>query len=117
MIRKKTKKEFRQQLISDRQLILRNLDKYNHYLSVGYTTQEALSKLKKKEKVNSLEKLIARVDIAINTFGITGISLDGIRITDEVKKYIKDLTNQGLIYPYIKGQSTLRLTHPKVWGI
>lgn len=115
MVRKKTKREFRRAMLEERQLILRNIDKYHHMIDIGYTHKQAVKKLIKGAKMDSLSKLQHRVGVAQHTVGTTGVSLDNIRITEVVKKYIKDLETQNIIKSYRKGQSSLRLTKPKVW--
>ena len=115
MPRKKTKKEHQRSLLSERQLILRNLDKYNYLIKVGFTRKQAVKKLIKGTKLDSLSKLQHRVGVAVHTVGVTGVSLSGIRLTDVVKKYIKELTTDNIIFVYKKGQQSLRLIKPKVW--
>jgi len=114
---KKTKKEHQRSLLSERQLIMRNMDKYNYLLGVGYTKEQTIKKLRKGTKLDSLSKLQHRVGVAQHQVGVTGVSLDGIRITENVKSYIKSLVDANIVHSYHKGQSTLRLTKPKVWQL
>ena len=110
-----TKKEWNLKFLSEYQLKHRYIDKYKHLKAVGYSEKLATKLLRKDASMSSLAKLKDRTVFASNQFGTTGISLQGIRITDDVKDYIKDLEDRDVILPHKKGQDILYLKHPKVW--
>jgi len=115
MARKKTKKEHQRSLLTERQLIMRNMDKYSQLKNLGFTHQQVVKKLVKGTKMDSLSKLQHRIGVARHQVGTTGVSLSGIRLTATVKKYIKELADDNIIFAYKKGQQSLRLVKPKVW--
>jgi len=111
---KPSKKRMLKKQLFERQLILTEYNQYEKLISIGYTHDQAVSKLKKQPS-SSLEKIKGHVDFAKNTFGRTGVSLKGTRMTSDVYKYIKQLEEEGEIQPYKKGQDILYLKHPKIW--
>ena len=115
MVRKKSKKELKYQLMSESELISRQPLKYRKLINLRYTRQQAIKMLRKETKMDSLSKLQHRIGVARHQVGTTGVSLDGIRLTEVVKKYIKGLVNDNIIVAYRKGQLSLRLVKPKVW--
>jgi len=95
--KRKDKKRLRKRQISDYQLIRRHLDKYNKLLAVGFTEEEALKKIKQDASMSSLDKLVYRYEAYKNQPGVTSISLQGIRRTVDVDKWIKDKVEKGLL--------------------
>lgn len=85
---------------------------YRHLLSVGYPEQKATERLRQDIGRANLTRLKDRVLIAQNSFGVTGVSLDGIKETAEVKKYIKELVDSGVV---TRSAGSLKLTHPKIY--
>ena len=86
---KQSKKRRTQKARSDRQLIYDRLEEYNHLISIGYSRDNAIKKLRSSPPLNSLEKLKVRYDKAFKTIGTQGISLKGIKLTKDVKQFIK----------------------------
>lgn len=115
MVRKKTKKELKYQLMSESELILRRPAKYRKLINLRYTKTQAIKILRKETKMDSLSKLQHRIGVARHQVGTTGVSLAGIRLTEKVKRYIKELASNNIIFTYRKGQQSLKLVKPKVW--
>jgi len=115
MPRKKTKGDVKRAMMAERQLILRYQDKYQMLLKKGFDHDKAVARLIKGFKMNSLDKLKQRIMTARMRVGVSGVSLDGIRMTEQVKKYIKKLVELDVVQPYHKGQQSLKLVKPKVW--
>lgn len=113
---RKSKQLHKKQQLSRYQLIHRYYDKYRHLLSIGFTEKQALKHLQYDSSMGSLPKLQHRVGIAQYTVGTVGVSLENIRLTKDVRDYINQLESGGIIFPYKKGQTTLKLTKPKVWN-
>ncbi|GAH49138.1 unnamed protein product [marine sediment metagenome] len=91
------KKRLRKRRISDYQLIRRHLDKYNKLQAVGFNPNDALKELKKSVSMSSIDKLKFRYDSNKNNAGITSISLQGIKRTAQVDKWIDDKVEKGLL--------------------
>jgi len=114
---RKTKKQRTKSQISERRLITSNIEKYKHLISIGYNHDQAVNKLR-KEAVHMAgpEKLRQRLMIAKDKFGVTGVTLGGIRLTKDVLDYIKELEDANVIEPYKKGQDVLKLKHSRFWN-
>jgi len=114
---KSTKKKRIKKQISERRLITSNIEKYKHLISIGYNHDQAVNKLRKEAiHMTGPEKLRQRIMIAKDKFGVTGVTLGGIRLTKDVLDYIKDLEKDNVIEPYKKGQDVLTLKHPRFWN-
>lgn len=87
-------------------------DQYSKMLGVGYSERQATQRLKQDIGNANLTKLKDRVLIAQNSFGVTGVSLDGIRETADVKEYINELISSGIV---TRGTGSLKLIHPKIY--
>ena len=85
---------------------------YSHLLLIGYQDKTATARLKHDIGRANLTRLKDRVILAQNSFGVTGVSLDGIKDTSEVKEYIHHLEQSGIA---TKGAGSLHLTHPKIY--
>ena len=87
--------------ISDYQLKRQNLDKYNKLITIGYnrdtTEDRALQKLKEGYAMSSIDKLNFRYEAFKNQPGTTAISLQGIKRTVQVEKWIDDKIEKGLL--------------------
>ena len=110
---KQSKAVRRNKLLRERRLIYENIDEYNHLISIGFTKDQAIKRLKSGSGVDKIKKRIA---LAKKQFGVTGVSLSGIRNTKDVLSYIKKLENANVIEKYVKGNDTLRLKNPKIWN-
>ena len=84
---------------------------YAHLYSISKSHDYATKQLKESVGNASLTKLKNRMWIAENSFGVTGVSLDGIKETADVREYIHELEESGVV---TKGASSLKLTHPKI---
>jgi len=73
---------------SDLQLIYDRKDEYNHLISIGYTQEQAIKKLRNMAPLSSLQKLELRYKNNFKSFGTSGISMKGIHRTKEVEKFI-----------------------------
>ena len=93
----KSKQQISKQQISDYQLVRRHLDKYNKLLSVGFSKEEAIKRIKKDASMTSLDKLVYRYEAYKNQPGVTSISLQGIRRTAKIDNWIKDMVDKGLL--------------------
>jgi len=114
---RKTKKQRTKSQISERRLITTNIEKYKHLISIGYNHDQAVNKLRKESiHMAGPEKLRQRIMIAKDKFGVTGVTLAGIRLTKDVLAYIKELEKADIIEPYKKGQDVLTLKHPRIWS-
>ena len=114
---RKTKKQRTKSQISERRLITTNIEKYKHLISIGYNHDQAIKKLRKEAvHLSGVEKLRQRIKIASEKFGVTGVTLGGIRLTKDVLDYIKELERADIIEPYKKGQDVLTLKHPRLWS-
>ena len=82
-------------------------DVYHHYRSVGYEPEQATKMLKHNVGRANLQKLQDRFHIAQGSLTATGVNLDGIKETAEVKAYINQLVSAGLV---TRGAGVLRLT-------
>lgn len=91
------------------------MDKYKHLKSIGMSEVQTTRMLRRDSSMSSLAKLEHRVNFASSQYGTEGISLEGIKVTEDVKDYIKHLESQDIILPYTKGNDILRLAHPKTW--
>jgi len=106
---KKSRKVVRKRNLSEYQLIHHHIDAYKHLLSVGYAHTDIVKHLRKSTKgESSAEKLYFRITSAYESPGVQGVSLEGIRVTEPVKVYIRHLETEHIIEPYHKGQSSLR---------
>jgi hypothetical protein len=85
---------------------------YSKLLSIGYQDKSATERLKHDIGRASLIRLKDRVILAQNSFGVTGVSLDGIKETAEVKEYINHLEQSDIAK---KGAGSLHLIHPKIY--
>jgi len=85
---------------------------YSHLLLIGYQDKTATKHLQHDIGRANLIRLKDRVILAQNSVGVTGVSLDGIKETAEVKEYIKHLDQSGIA---TKGAGSLKLTHPKIY--
>ena len=85
---------------------------YSHLYSISKSDKFATEHLKQDVGRANLTRLKDRVLIAQNSFGVTGVSLDGIQETADVKEYIKHLDQSGIA---TKGAGSLYLTHPKIY--
>jgi len=115
MVKKQSKTRRKNKALSERRLIYENLKEYNHLISIGYNKEQAIKKLKNKPKGSSVDKLKQRVKQTKDQFGVTAISLKGIRITKPVLDYIKKLEKTDVIEHYIDGHDILKLKNPKFW--
>jgi len=107
---KKSRKVIRKKLLSDQQLIRSHMEEFRHQMSIGRDYAGALKYLRESTKgTGSLEKLRLRINNARGTPGTIGVSLDGIRVGKDTLAYIRRLESEGIIEPYAKGQSSLRL--------
>jgi len=95
--KRKDKKRLRKRQISDYQLVRRHLDKYKQLLAIGFTESEALKKIKENASMTSIDKLIFRYNAYKNQPGITSISLQGIKRTVTVEKWIDDKIEANLL--------------------
>ena len=112
---KKSKKVRAKQFAYEKRLMYENASEFNHLISVGFTKEQAIKRLKNKPRGSSVDRLENRVKSALNSFNVTGVSLQGIVKSKDVLDYIKSLEKQDVILPYRKGQDTLTLKHPKMW--
>jgi len=110
-----SKKRRQKTWLSEKRLIYENSKEYNHLISIGYTRDQAIKKLKNKPKGTSVDKLRKRIDLAKSQFGITGVTLKGITKSKDVLDFIKTLEKNDIIEPYRKGQDALVFKHPKIW--
>ena len=95
--KRKDKKRLRKRQISDYQLVRRHLDKYNKLQAVGFTEADALKKIKKDASMTSMNKLNFRYESSKSKPGITSISLQGIKRTAQVEKWIDDKVEDNLL--------------------
>jgi len=109
---KQSKKRRKNKALSERRLIYENIQEYNHLISIGFTKDQAIKRLKSGSGVDKIKKRIA---LAKKQFGVTGVSLNGIRITKDVLAYIKKLETAGVIEHYVKGHDVLTLKSPRIW--
>lgn len=94
--RRKPKAKFQKQLMGERQLVIRHMDKYNKLMGIGYSHQQAVKKLRKEDvHMGSLEKLKQRYELNIKKPGTTGITTQGIRNTPAVRAWIKSMVDKG----------------------
>jgi len=95
--KRKDKKRLRKRQISDYQLIRRHLDKYNQLQAIGFSPEEATKRIKKDAFMTSIDKLIFRYDSNKSQPGVTSISLQGIKRTAQVEKWIADKVKNNLL--------------------
>lgn len=99
--KRRDKKRLRKRQISDYQLKRQNLDKYNKLIAIGFnkdtTEDRALKKLKEGYSMSSVEKLNFRYETFKNQPGVTSISLQGIKRSVAVEKWIAEKTKKGLL--------------------
>jgi len=93
----KSKKQLSEKQISEYQLICRHLDKYNKLISVDFSKEEAIKRIKKDASMTSLDKLIYRYEAYKNQPGVAAISLQGIRRTAKIDNWIKDMVDKDLL--------------------
>jgi len=106
---RKSRKVIHKKNMAEYQLVHRHVDTYKHLLSIGYSHSDAIKHLRESTKgESSTEKLRLRISQSRYLPGIQGVSLEGIRVTDPVKSYIKHLEDERVIEPYHKGQTSLR---------
>jgi len=91
------KKRLRKRQISDYQFIRHHLDKYNQLQAIGFSPEEATTRIKKDTAMASLDKLIFRYDSNKNQPGTIAISLQGIKRTAKVEKWIADKVEANLL--------------------
>jgi len=109
---KQSKTVRRNKLLRERRLIYENVKDYNQLISIGFTKEQAIKRLKSGSGVDKIKK---RISIAKSQFGVAGVNLKGIRITKDVQAYINKLETADVIEPYVKGHDTLRLNKPRMW--
>ena len=113
---KKSKKVIHKHNMTEYQLIHRHIDEYKHLLTIGYNHVSAVKYLREKTKgESSTEKLRLRIQSSLNSPGVSGVSLEGIRITAPVISYIKRLEIEHIIEPYHKGQTSLHFAGKPVF--
>ena len=106
----------RNKALRDRRLIYENVKEYNHLISIGFTKEQAIKRLRQQDKSSGgIEKIKKRISLSKSQFGVTGVNLKGIRITKDVLTYIKKIETAGVIESYVKGHDTLRLKKPRIW--
>ena len=115
MAKRQSKTRRKNKLLSERRLIYENLKEYNHLISIGYSKENAIKKLKQKPKGSSVDKLKRRIELAKGQVGVTAVSLKGIRVTKDVEVYIKKIEKAGVIEHYVKGHDVVKLNNPKFW--
>jgi hypothetical protein len=108
----KSKSYFIQQQQRTYELRKAHAHDYNKLLSKGFQSTTATKQLKQDVGRASLTRLKDRVWIAQNSFGVTGVSLDGIKETAEVREYVRELERTGVV---TKEAGSLKLTHPKIY--
>jgi len=92
---KTSRKETYMKIKKEEEIIRLMPDQYNHLVSVGFTREQAINKLKKpKTAVGKLEMMYER---DVKRPGVTGISLQGIRRTRDVDKWINQMEKKGLV--------------------
>jgi len=85
---RQSKKYRTQKVKSDLQLIYDRKEEYNHLISIGYTKDQAILKLRNSPPLNSLTKLKLRYQQSHKAVGTSGISMKGIQRTKDVEKFI-----------------------------
>ena len=85
---------------------------YSKMIGIGFSHEQATERLKHDIGNANLTRLKDRVILAQNSFGVTGVSLDGIKETAEVKEYIRHLEESDIA---TKGVGSLKLIHPKIY--
>jgi len=106
---RKSKKVIRKHNLAEYQLVHRNVDTYKHLVyGLKYTHAQAIKQIRSATKgTPSTTKLQLRIQQSLNSPGVSGVSLEGIRITTPVVSYIKRLETEHIIEPYHKGQTSL----------
>jgi len=103
---------------SDLQLIYDRKDEYNHLISIGYTQEQAIKKLRNMAPLSSLQKLELRYKNNFKSFGTSGISMKGIKRTKEVEQFIKShhLIDRGDTLYFPENKKMERIKPTTVYG-
>ena len=71
-------------------------DEFSHLMSVGFSKDQALKKIK-GSKMSSVQLLQKRYEMDKEKPGVIGISLQGIKRTSIVDRWIDKMENEGKI--------------------